>query len=157
MIDFSAAYKYSYFHPGDANSKLSSTFSDDNQPKMVPAIAECPLGAKSPSVENQSSKVTLFLSKVNQCLKNPLSWIMGFTGGSDGKESACNAGDLGSIPGWERFPGCSVTKSCPTLCDPMDSSTAGYTLQYSWLENSMDGGAWRATVHGVTKSQTLSD
>ena len=39
MIDFSAAYKYSYFHPGDTSSKLSPTFSDDNQPKMVPTIA----------------------------------------------------------------------------------------------------------------------
>ena len=59
-----------------------------------------------------------------------------FTGGSDGKESACNAGDLGSIPGLGRSPG----------------EGKGYPLQYSGLENSMD------TVHGVTKSRTrLSD
>ena len=60
----------------------------------------------------------------------------------DGKESACNAGVLGSIPG----PGRS----------PRDGN--GYPLQYSCLENSMDRGAWWATVHGVSKSQTrLSD
>ena len=63
-------------------------------------------------------------------------------GGSDGKASACNAGDLGSIPGLGRSPG----------------EGNGNPLQYSCLENSMDGGAWWATVHGVTKSRTrLSD
>ena len=62
--------------------------------------------------------------------------------GSDGKASARNAGDLGSIPGLGRSPG----------------EGNGNPLQYSCLENSMDGGAWWATVHGVTKSQTrLSD
>ena len=67
---------------------------------------------------------------------------MGFTGGSDGKESACSAGDLGSIPGWERSPG---GANC-------------YTRQYFCLGNSMDRGALQVTVHGVTKSQTrLSD
>ena len=58
--------------------------------------------------------------------------------GSDGKASACNAGDLGLIPGLGRSPG----------------EGNGYPLQYSCLENSMDGGAWWATVHGVTKSRT---
>ena len=67
---------------------------------------------------------------------------MGFPGGSDGKESACNAGDQGSIPGSGRSPG----------------EGNGNALQYSCLENSMDRGAWRATVHGVAKSQIqLSD
>ena len=51
---------------------------------------------------------------------------------------ACNAGDLGSIPGSERSPG----------------EGNGNTLQYSCLENPMDGEAWQATVHGVAKSQT---
>ena len=37
--------------------------------------------------------------------------------------------------------------------DPLEKGMAGYPLQYSCLENSMDRGAWRATVHGVTKSQ----
>ena len=61
---------------------------------------------------------------------------LGFSPGSDGKESACNAGDLGLIPGSGRSPG----------------EETGYPLQYSCLENSMDGGAWWATVHVVTES-----
>ena len=63
---------------------------------------------------------------------------MGFPGGSDSKESACSAGDAGSIPGSGRSPG----------------EGNGNPLQYSCLENPMDRGAWRATVHGVTKSRT---
>ena len=60
----------------------------------------------------------------------------------EGKKSACNAGDLGSIPESGRFPG----------------EENGYPLQYACLENSMDRGTWQAIVHGVTKSQTgLSD
>ena len=62
----------------------------------------------------------------------------GFPGGSDGKESACDAGDLGLIPGSGRRPG----------------GGNGHPLQYSCLENPIDGGAWWATVHGVTKSWT---
>ena len=63
-------------------------------------------------------------------------------GGSDSKESACSAGDLGSISGSERSP----------------RERNGYPLQYSCQENSVDRGAWRATVHGVAKSRTrLSD
>ena len=54
-------------------------------------------------------------------------------GGSAGKESACNSGDLGSIPGLERFSG----------------EGKGYPLQYSGLEKSMD-----CIVHGVAKSRT---
>ena len=54
------------------------------------------------------------------------------------KASAYNAGDLGSIPGSGRSPG----------------EGNGNPLQYSCLENPMDGGAWWATVHGITKSQT---
>ena len=63
---------------------------------------------------------------------------MGFPGGSDGKESVCNAEDMGSIPRLGRSIG----------------EGNGNPLQYSCLEKSMDGGAWRATVHGVTKTQT---
>ena len=55
---------------------------------------------------------------------------LGFSGGSDGKESACNVEDLGSIPGLGRFPG----------------EGNGDPLQYSCLENCMDREAWRATV-----------
>ena len=56
-----------------------------------------------------------------------------FFSGSDGKESACNAGDLGSISGSGRSP----------------EEGNGYPLQYSCLENPMDKGPWWATVHGV--------
>ena len=67
---------------------------------------------------------------------------MGFPGSSDGKVSACNVGDLGSIPGLGRFPG----------------GGHGNPFQYSCQENPKDLGAWQATVHVVTKSQTqLSD
>ena len=63
---------------------------------------------------------------------------MKFPGGSDGKESACNAGDPSLIPGLGRSPG----------------EGNSYPLQYSDLENSMDRGSWQAIVHGVPKSQT---
>ena len=59
--------------------------------------------------------------------------MLGFTGVSESKESACNAGHLDSIPGSGRSP----------------EEGNGNPLQ-----RSMDRGAWRATVHGVTKSQT---
>ena len=61
-----------------------------------------------------------------------------FPGGSDGKASVCNVGDLGSIPGLGRCP----------------AEGNGSPLQYSCLENRMDGGACWATVHAVAKSQT---
>ena len=63
---------------------------------------------------------------------------MDFPGGSDGKESACNVGDLGLIPGLRRSP----------------VGGHGNPLQYSCLENPMNRGAWWATVHGAAKSQT---
>ena len=61
-----------------------------------------------------------------------------FAGGSDGKESACNAGDLGSIPGLGRHLG----------------EGNGNPFQFSCLENPVDRGSWRAAVYGVTKSRT---
>ena len=83
---------------------------------------------------------------MSQCILGPpilllifKYWVsQGFSGGSDSKESACSAGDLGSIPGLGRSPG----------------EGNGYPFQYCCLENSMDRGAQQATVHGVTKSQT---
>ena len=60
---------------------------------------------------------------------------MSFPDGSVGKESACNARDLGLIPGLGRFPG----------------GGNGNPLQYSCLENPMDRRAWQATVHGVAE------
>ena len=64
--------------------------------------------------------------------------LMDFPGGSDGKASVYNVRDPGSIPGLGRFPG----------------EGNGNPLQYSCLENPMDGGAWQATVHRGTKSWT---
>ena len=60
---------------------------------------------------------------------------MGFPGGSDSKESACNVEDLGLIPGFRISPG-----------------GHGNPPQYSCLENPMDRGAWRAAVHGAAES-----
>ena len=60
-----------------------------------------------------------------------------FPGGSDSKESTCNAGNLGSVPGLGRSPG----------------EGNGYPLQYSCLESPMGRGAWEVTVHGVAKNQ----
>ena len=64
--------------------------------------------------------------------------ILGFPGGSAVKNPPANAGDSSSIPGLERSPG----------------GGSGNQLQFSSLGNPMDKGAWRATVHGVTKSRT---
>ena len=61
---------------------------------------------------------------------------LGFPGGSDSKESACNVGDLGSIPGWGKSP----------------RGEHGNPLQHSCQENPMDRGAWQATVHRVAES-----
>ena len=60
---------------------------------------------------------------------------VGFPGGSDGKESACSAGDLSSIPGSGRAPG----------------EENEYSLQCSCLGNPMDAGAWWATIHSVVR------
>ena len=65
-------------------------------------------------------------------------WLRGFPSDSAVKESACNAGDLCSIPGWGRSAG----------------GGHGNPFQYSCLENPVDSGAWQATVRRVTKSQT---
>ena len=63
--------------------------------------------------------------------------VGGFPGGSDGKESACKAGDPSSVPGLGRSPG------------------EGHgNQQYSCLENPSDRGLWQATVHGVAKNRT---
>ena len=75
------------------------------------------------------------------CHLNSLSWFKNsfhMSSGSEVKASAHNVGDLGSIPGLGRSSG----------------EGSGNPLQYSCLENPMDGGVWWATVHGVTKSQT---
>ena len=69
-----------------------------------------------------------------QCIRSVC--VMGFPSGSDSEESACNAGDSGSVPELGRSPG----------------EGNSYPLQYSCLENSMDRGARWTTVHGLTKA-----
>ena len=79
-----------------------------------------------------------FVGKVMSLLFNTLSsLVMGFPGGLDSKESDCSAGDLGSIP-----------TSGRTLREGNDNP-----LKYSFLENTMDRGAWGATVHMVAESE----
>ena len=88
---------------------------------------------------NQNNKQSF-----SQGIKSPtiMEWI--YVDGAplvaqiNGKESLCNAGDPGSIPGWGRSPG----------------EENGYPFQYSCLENSVDRETWWARVHGVTKSWT---
>ena len=75
-----------------------------------------------------------FLAKTNQLIYSSVR--RGFPGISDGKESACNEGDPGSIPGSGRSSG----------------EGNGHPLQYSCLENFMDRGAWWATVYGVANT-----
>ena len=67
-----------------------------------------------------------------------VSGVLGFPGVSEGKDSACNARDLGSVSGLGKFLG----------------EGNGYPLQYSCLENSMDRGAWRAAVYRAARSRT---
>ena len=82
----------------------------------------------------------LFLGQEDPLAKDrlPSPVFLGFPSGSADEESACNAGDLGSIPGLGRSP----------------AGGHGNPLQYSCLENLMDRGTWQATVHGIAKSWT---
>ena len=84
------------------------------------------------------SSISTFLKNKCGIFDESLKPSLGFPGGSDSKESACNVGDPGLIPGLGRSPG--------------DGN--GNPLQYSHLENSMDRGGWRGTVHRVRKSRT---
>ena len=96
-----------------------------------------------------------------------MSFILwqGFPGGSAGKESACNVGDLDSIPGLLRSPG--EGKGCPLQYSGLESSSMGsqrvgedwVTVAFSGhppfcLRNPVDRRAWQATVHRVAESQT---
>ena len=78
--------------------------------------------------ENMNLNVSFFHNNNKYLLTGYLQCARGFPGGSDSKESACNVGDPGLIPGLGRSPG--EENGCP--------------LQYSCLENSMDRGAWKA-------------
>ena len=77
-----------------------------------------------------------YFKSTGERIRLPTPVFLGFPGGSAGKESACNVGDLGSIPGLRRSPG----------------EGKGYPLQYSGLENSMD-----CIVYGVAKSRDTTE
>ena len=86
------------------------------------------------SPDKPQSRKFMVIYPVLRRSRSPLD----FPGGSDGKGSAHNVGDLGSIPELGRSPG----------------EGKDYSLQYSCLENYMNKGTWQATIHGITKSQT---
>ena len=86
----------------------------------------------------------IFLLKVPYLIYNLQAFShnpQGFPGGSDGKESACSAGDPSAIPRLGRSPG----------------EGNGNPLRYSYLDNSMDKGVWRATVHGVREESDTTE
>ena len=97
--------------------------------KIVPTHLQCSPAAQNPFILLVHSADLYWASHI---------LCTGFPGGSYGKESACNARDPGSIPGSGRSPG----------------EGNGNPLQYSCLENPMDGGFWGATIHWVAKSGT---
>ena len=90
-----------------------------------------------PKIKSDTVSTVSHLFPIKRC-RLPTPIFLGFPGGSDGKGSTCKVGDLGLIPGLGSSP----------------EEGKGYPLQYSCLENPMDREAWRATVHGVTKSDT---
>ena len=114
--------------------------------------------ALSPTTANQDliTNCSFSLSQENNPLtslsfnQSICNYLASTSGGSDGKEFACNAGDPGSIPGSGRSPGEGNGK----IRLPIDLQNTGYRLQYSCLENPMNRGAWWATVLGVPKSWT---
>ena len=100
----------------------------------------------------------------------PTPVFLGFPGGSDGKESTCNARDPSLIPGWGRFPGegigyplqyswaslvAQIVKNPPamqkTWVRPLEEGMTTHSSILAW-STPMDRGAWRATVHGVAES-----
>ena len=112
-----------YLRPGTAQLSSGCPADDQNTPHITPFMLK---------FQNKTSQL-----KPRQTIISPLLIYRGFPGFSDSKESACNANDLSLIPVSGRSP----------------EEGYGNLLQYSCLENSMERGAWRATVHRVVKSQ----
>ena len=103
----------------------------------IPGTEE-PGGLQSMGSQSDMTEQLSLVGKRNRSL-NYLTYLAIYIPGvSNGKESACNYGDPGSIPGSARFPG----------------EGNGNPLQYSCLENTKDRGTWWAAVHGVTKNRT---
>ena len=100
---------------------------------MIPMRNRAMLGSEETL---QSKVITLFKKIFYWSIVDVYIYTESFPSGSDGKESACNAGDSVSIPGSRGFSG----------------EGNGNPLQYSCLENSMDRGAWQPIVHGITES-----
>ena len=143
--------------PGEREARLTG---DTSIQMCAEALLDCPAAGKrtdnySPMSNPRRAGLLDLVSKhswhpvkfeiqikkiLSEYKSNPCNiWL---PGGSDSKESTCSAGDLGLIPGLGRSPG----------------GGHGNPLQCSCLENPMNRGAWRATVHGVAKSRTwLSD
>ena len=93
-----------------------------------------------PQASSLGSSLGALELKIHHCIPS-LQTVLGFPGGAIGKEPACQCSeirDMGLIPGLGRSPG----------------GGHGNLLQYSCLENPMDGGAWQATVHKAAQSQT---
>ena len=142
---------YHLSHQGSPNGESSShqTTGLDSQPQIILVG----LTSDSTPLRRNFTQGRHLLYTIVFCLAlNPVNCFewdysrnkiwKGFSGGSDGRASVCSVGDLGSIPGLGRSPG----------------EGNGSPLHYSCLENPVDGGAWWAKVHGVTKSRTrLSD
>ena len=96
------------------------------------------LAWRIPWTEKRGWLQSMGLQRVRHDWATEPNWNDGFPGGSDGKESACNSGDLGLILGSWRSAG----------------EGNNNPLQYSCLENSMDEGVWQAAVHGFSNSGT---
>ena len=114
-----------------------------NLTELKPLCNEFTWSLKSSWMHGRCLAETMLAISGKQCREsrtlpwNSLCFTMGFPGGLGGKESPCSAGDPGSIPGWGTSSG----------------ERNGYPLQYSCLENSMDRGVRRATIHGVSNTQ----
>ena len=109
--------KYQYMSKGSSNREITHSSKQ-----------------KTWAITQENGRVVLKLFQKISRLSLPL----GFPGGSDGKVSACNEGDMGLIPRSGRSPG----------------EGNGNSLQRSYLGNPMNRGAWLATIRGVAKSQT---
>ena len=127
--------------PGEAGQGVGRPLQPPRQPKRPPRSVPGALFPKS-GANGWPPEAKASCGSPFPAMLLAASPFMNFPGGSEGKASACNVGDLGSIPGLGRLPG----------------EGNGNPLQNSCLENPMDRGAWWATVHGVSKSQIqLSD